>query len=72
MSSMPLLRPISPILHDRMPKTFEDRQAIAQLKMHLLMARVRTGLRVVMDRGRTWKIPNWPIYMQEELVCIFT
>jgi hypothetical protein len=52
-----------------MPKGFLDRQAIAQLKMHLLMARLRTALRVMMDHEHIWKFDKWSTYVKTELVC---
>ncbi|KAF8955813.1 hypothetical protein BDZ97DRAFT_1926276 [Flammula alnicola] len=56
---MPLPHLVSPPPDARMPTSYEDREASARLKLHLLMARLRTALRTVMSRDRNWKIPNW-------------
>jgi hypothetical protein len=54
-----------------LPVSFEDREAIAKLKMHLLMARLRTGLRSLMDGDREGRIPNWDDHLKDELVSSF-
>jgi len=51
-----------------MPRSYEDREAQGRLKLHLLMARLRTGLRAVMSDFRDWRIPNWKINVRDELV----
>lgn len=68
---MSLPRLVSPPPDARMPRSYEDREAQARLKLHLLMARLRTGLRVVMSDQRDWHIPNWKINVKDELVCIY-
>jgi len=62
--SLPYL--VSPPPDARMPHSFEDREAIARLKLHLLMARLRTRLRYVMARGP--KLPEWRLYLRDEMV----
>jgi len=65
---MSQLRLVSPPPDARLPWTFEDREASARLKMHLLMARLRTGLRALMDGDHEGNIPNWVDHLQDELV----
>jgi len=50
---------------------FEDREAQARLKLHVLMARLRTGLRTVMD-GDAGIIPNWRGNIRDETVRLFS
>jgi len=68
---MSLPRLVSPPPDARMPTSHEDREAIAQLKLHLLMARLRTAFRVGMESDWGKKdLPHWDQYMCDELVCI--
>jgi len=67
---MPLPHLVSPPPDARMPTSHEDREAIAQLKLHLLMARLRTALRTGMEARRSKDLPHWDQYMWDELVCI--
>ncbi len=39
--------------------------------MHLLMARVRTALRTLMDGDREGSVPHWADHLQDELVSNF-
>ena len=61
---------VSPPLEAQMPTPYEDRQAEAQLKLHLLMAQLRTTLRAVMSGTRPWKIANWKKNVGDELVHV--
>jgi len=69
---MPLPHLVSPPPDARMPNSFEDREAQARLKLHLLMARVRTGFRTLMDPGRPGVIPNWKVNLRDETVGYFS
>jgi len=53
-----------------MATSFEDREAQARLKLHVLMARLRTGLRSVMDE-ESHTIPHWKVHIRDEAVCLF-
>ena len=66
---MPLPRLVSPPPDDRMPNSFEDRDAQARLKLHLLMARLRTALRTILDRDRPGTHPSWKVNIRDETVC---
>jgi len=69
---MPLPHLVSPPPDSRMPRSFEDREAYARLKLHVLMARLRTGLRTVMDGGDEHMIPNWKGNIRDETVRLFS
>jgi len=60
---------VSPPPDSRMPP-FEDREAQARLKLHILMARLRTALRTVMD-GDAHPISNLGRHIRDEIVCLF-
>ena len=66
---MPLPRLVSPPPDSRM-RPFEDREAEARLKLHILMAQIRTALRTVMD-GDAHPIPDWRRNIWGEMVCMF-
>lgn len=68
--TMSLPRLVSPPPDARMPLSFEEREAQARLKMHLLMARMRTALRYVMNPDHDL-IPKWKVYLKDELVISF-
>jgi hypothetical protein len=68
---MPLPDLVAPSPDTRMVDSFEDREAQARLKLHLLMARLRTGLRTVMDPGYPATLPNWKDNLQDEMVRPF-
>lgn len=57
---------VSPPPDARLKTPFEDREAQARLKLHLLMARLRTALRTVMQPG--WRIPRWKVHLHDEMV----
>jgi len=63
---MSLPRLVSPPPDARLKTPFEDREAQARLQLHLLMARLRTGLRTVMEPG--WRIPLRKEYIRDEMV----
>jgi hypothetical protein len=63
---MSLPRLVSPPPDARLKTPFEEREAQARLKLHLLMARLRTALRTVMEPG--WKIPLRKDYIRDEMV----
>jgi len=67
---MPLPHLVSPPPDSRM-RPFEDREAEARLKLHILMARLRTALRTVMD-GDAHPIPNWRRNIRDETVRMFS
>ena len=67
---MDLPRLVSPPPDSHMPP-FEDREAQARLKLHVLMARLRTGLRTVMD-GDAHPITNWRGKIRDEMVRLFS
>ncbi len=69
---MPLPRLVSPPPDARMPNSFEDQEAQARLKLHVLMARLRTGLRAVIDGDRVGRIPNWKVNLRDEAVRHFS
>ena len=71
-TTMPLPHLVSPSPDARMPNSFEDREAQARLKLHLLMARLRTGFRTLMDRGPPGVIPNWKVNLRDETVSHFS
>jgi len=66
---MPLPSLVSPPPPDSwMPTPYKDREAQVILKLHLLMAWLRTGLRIVMSDHQTWNAPDWCQHVQDELV----
>ena len=65
---MPLLCLVTPPPDARLPDKFEDREAQARLKLHLMMARLRATLRAVMASDDTMSIPEWRTLLQDELV----
>ena len=67
---MPLPHLVSPPPDAHMCRSFEDWEAWARLKLHVLMARLRTGLRSVMDGDRRFSMPNWKVNLQDETVCL--
>ena len=69
---MPLPPLVSPPPDARMPNSFEDREAQARLKLHLLMARLRTGFRTVMDLSSPGVIANWKVNLRDETVGYFS
>ncbi|KAF8961701.1 hypothetical protein BDZ97DRAFT_1759716 [Flammula alnicola] len=71
-TTMPLPHLVSPPPDARMPISYEDREASARLKLHLLMARLRTAIRTVMSRDRNWKILNWKQNIQDEAEQVLT
>jgi len=67
---MPLPHLVSPPPDAHICRSFQDREAQARLKLHVLMARLRTGLRSVMDGDRRFSMPNWKVNLQDETVCL--
>lgn len=65
---MPTLRLVSPPPDARLPLSFEEREAQARLKFAILMARLRTGLRAVMDANRDWSGIKWHQNVEDEAV----
>lgn len=63
--SLPYL--IAPSPDARLKTPFEDREAQARLKLHLLMARLRTALRTVMEP--VWKSRVRKELIRDEMVC---
>ena len=61
-------RLVSPPPDARLIGPFEDREACARLKMHVLMAHLHTGLRTLMDGDREESIPHWADHLEDELV----
>ena len=60
----------SPPPDARLPRSFEDLEAVNRLKMVLLMARLRTGLRVILEHDEKPPIPGWRDYLQDEYVIL--
>ena len=67
---MPLPHLVSPPPGAQNPRSFEDQEARARLKLHILMARLRTGLRSVLDKNRPLTIPDWEVNLQDETVSL--
>jgi len=60
----------SPAPDARLPKSFDDLEAINRLKMVLLMARLRTGLRAILEDDGAPPIPGSQDYLQDEYVIL--
>ena len=60
----------SPPPDARLPRSFEDLEAVNRLKMVLLMARLQTALREVLQYNDDVPIPGWHDYLQDEFVIL--